>query len=292
MKENLQVLLQSLRDEKSRLEEEKRGLARQLETLNKSRMTTARRCLSELLPDLEMSTIKSLARQVPGFEVPVTSGFLGFGKKVDPSVSLNSLRMKLGAHLDNTSGAVPESWKSDVKPIDASIRDLQENLIRSNAERIADVGARITALEKLVNVDLTKMNPKVRSQLEQAVASQARNPRASTRSYSSVRGATPVNTVYPSQTQIHSDSGPSLLEMWFWWQILTPNSECSHEVHRIESGGSFGGGGASGNWDSIPSQNSAPSPVGLGLVANEAFTPSARPEDIGTHYSLGASNFS
>jgi hypothetical protein len=251
MKENLQILLQSLQDEKERLEGEKNDLARQSVTLNRSRTTTARNCLARLLPDLEMDTIKALLRQVPDFQVPTVSGWLGFGKKVAPGVTLDSLRMKLGAYLDNTQGAVPATWKDEVLSIDTSIRDLQENLIRSNTERIADIGIRIKALEKLLRVDIAKMDPKVRTRLEQAVASQMKISRQSSRPYSNFRSAVPVNTSYPSYTQINSDSGPNLLEMWLWWQILTPHSEYSHEVHRIESGGGgdFGGAGASGNWD-------------------------------------------
>lgn len=265
MKENLQALLGSLQDEKLLLEIEKENLARQSVALNRSRTTTARNCLVRLLPDLEMDTIKVLLRQVPDFQVPTVSGWFGFGKKIAPGVTLDSLRMKLGAHLDNTQGAVPATWKDEVLSIDTSIRDLQENLIRSNAERIADIGMRITALEKLLRVDIAKMDPKVRTRLEQAVASQAKTARQSSRPYSNFRSAVPVNTSYPSHTQINSDSGPSLLEMWLWWQILTPHSEYSHEVHRIESGGGgdFGGAGASGSWDerSDTMRNmSAPSP--------------------------------
>lgn len=265
MKKNLQAWLNSLQDEKLLLEIEKQNLARQSVDMNRSRTTTARNCLVRLLLDLEKDTIKALLHQVPDFQVPTVSGWLGFGKKVAPGVTLDSLRMKLGAHLDNTQGAVPAIWKDEVLSIDISIRNLQENLIRSNAESIADIGMRIKALEKLLRVDVEKMDPKVLTRLEQAVVSQVKISRQSSRPYSNFRSAMPVNTAYPSHTQINSDSGPSLLEMWLWWQILTPHSECSHEVHRIESGGGgdFGGAGAGGSWDerSNTTRNmSAPSP--------------------------------
>ena len=184
MKENLQVLLGSLQDENLLLEIEKENLARQSVALNRSRTTTARNCVVRLLPDLEMDTIKVLLHQVSDFQVPTVSGWLGFGKKVAPGVTLDSLRMKLGAHLDNTQGVVPAIWKDEVISIDISIRGLQENLIRSNAERIADIGMRIKAMEKLLRVDVEKMDPKVRTHLEQAVASQVKTSRQSSRPYS------------------------------------------------------------------------------------------------------------
>lgn len=294
MKENLQALLGSLQDEKLLLEIEKENLVRQSVALNRSRTTTARNCLARLLPDLEMNTIKVLLRQVPDFQVPIVSGWLGFGKKVASSVTLDSLRMKLGAHLDNTRGVVPATWKDEVLSIDISIRDLQENLIRSNAELIADIGARITALEKLLHVDVAKMDPKVRMRLEQAVASQAKTARQSSRPYSNFRSAVPVDTSYPSHTQINSSSGPSLLEMWLWWQILTPHSECSHEVHRIESGGGgdFGGAGASGSWDerSDTARNmSAPSPFVSDLLPSVVQTEEAQ---LAVQAELGSQSFS
>lgn len=251
MKENLQALLGSLQDEMLLLEIEKENLARQNVALNRLRTTTARSCLVRLLPDLEMDTIKALQCQVPDFQVPTVSGWLGFGKKVAPGVTLDSLRMKLGAHFDNTQGRVPAIWRDEVHSIDTSIRDLQENLIRSKAERIADIGKRITALEKFLHVDVEKIKPELRSRLQQAVASQAKMVRQSSNPYSNWRSVAPVNTSYPSLTQINSDSGPGLLEMWLWWQILTPHSEYSHEIHRIEygGGGDFGGAGAGGSWD-------------------------------------------
>lgn len=236
MKENLQVLLKSLQDEKLQLEREKEKLAVQGVTLNRSRKATAFNCLVGLLPDLEMDTISALLRDVPDFHVPTVSGWFGLVKKVDPSVSLDTLRVKLGVHLDNARGAVPKIWK-EVTLIDASIRDLQENLITSNAERRADIDMRIMALEKFLHIDVAKMDPRIRTQLEQAVSSQAGNAHKSSKSYSSFRDVAPVNIPYPSRTQIDSSSGSGLLEIWLWWQILSPHSECSHEIHRIESAG-------------------------------------------------------
>lgn len=247
MKENLQVLLQSLRDAQSTLEKEKRDLSSQYRSLTDSRRMAARNCLWKLLPDLEPGTIRGLHDEVPGFQIPTVSAWLGFSKKVDPSVSLDTLRMQLGVHLDNSLGAVPKKWQDEISPFDESIRNLQENFIRSNADRLTDLSARIAALEKLLSVDASKMDPKVHNRIEHAVASQAKRARSAPGSY---RYVAPVSTAYPSSTQIDSSSGPSLLEMWFWYEILTSHSECSHEVVRIEAGGGdFGGGGASGNWD-------------------------------------------
>ncbi len=263
MKENLKVLLQSLRGEQSTLEKEKRDLSSQYRSLTDSRRKAARNCLSKLLPDLMPRTIQTLQNEVPGFRIPTVSTWFGFNKKIDPGVSLDTLRMQLGAYIDNSSGALPKIWKEEVSSTDGLIRNLQENLIRSNANRITDINTRIAALEKLLSVDISKMSPKVRKRIEQAVTSQAKTIRSSPRSRRYTQNIAPAKTAYPSSTQINSDSGPSLLEMWFWYELLTSHSECSHEVERIEGGGgSFGGGGANGNWDdqtSTATPNDTPS---------------------------------
>lgn len=253
MQENLQTLLQALRNERLKLEGEKVELSTQYGEFRRSRQGKARECLRNLVPNLEPKTIRRIQCEVPEFPIPMVSRWFGFSKKIDPKVSLDTFRIQLGTYLDNTKvsmGWSPEEWREVVR-YDELIRSLQEKLIPANAERLTDIGTRITAIEKLLRVDVAKMDPKVRAKLEQAVASQAKKTHQSAKPSGNFRSAVPVNTSYPSHTEINSDSGPSLLEMWFWWQILTPQSECSHEVGRIESGGGdFGGAGASGNWDS------------------------------------------
>lgn len=258
MKENLQTLLQFLQVEKDRLESDKRDLARQSNVLIRSRTTVARRCIERFVPDLEMSTIKMLLRRVSGFKVPTVSSWFGFVEKVAPHVTLDSLRMQLGVYLDTTSGVVPPIWQDEVRTIDDSIRNLQENLIGSNAEHIADIDKRIVALKKLLQVDVDKMDPKVRARLEEAVASQVDTFRQSSSPYIPLNGDAPVAISYPSAAEINSSSGPDLLEVWLWGEILSPQSASSQEMQRIEfGGGDFGGAGASGGWDERPDTSSA-----------------------------------
>lgn len=297
MKEKLQTLLQSLRDEQTRLEVEKRDLGYQLSVATMTRRSSAQHCINDiLLPNLEMSTIQSLQYEVPEFQIPLVSKWFGFSKQVDPKASINTLRMQLGAYIDNSSKVLPKIWRENITPIDQSIRNLQENLIKSNAERISEVNDRIAALEKLLNIDPRKMDPKVRQRVEQAVASQSRRSSP----YRIPRKAMGMAPAYPSQSQINSDSGPSLLEMWLWYELLSSHSEVSNEVVRIESGGEFGGAGASGDFSDtssvqVPVSNESLGsfdvsdvvPLAVAVEANNAGN-----DNIETHYDLGAGNFS
>mgnify|MGYP003416472537 CR=1 FL=1 len=70
--------------------------------LNFYRKNAAAECLVELLPNLKMLTIKKLQNELNEFEVPLKSSYL-FWKKVDPSMSIDNLRIKLGAYIDNLS---------------------------------------------------------------------------------------------------------------------------------------------------------------------------------------------
>ncbi|MDP1689643.1 MAG: hypothetical protein Q8L52_00315 [bacterium] len=280
MKDNLKVLLQSLRTERETLEKQQTGLMHQHDIMLDRHRSEARQCVRQLLPDLGSGTIDSLRRDVPDFEVPTISAWFGFSKKLDPNVSLDTLRMQLGTYLDNSSDA-PRAWVEKVGRLDRAIRGSQENLIPENSAHLADVNAKIAALEKFSAVDHSKMNPKMRQQMEQAMAAQAKANRRGT-SNQPMRQATRMAPIYPTQSQASSDSGPSLLEMWLWYQLLTPHSEYSHEVQPafVGGGGEVGGGGASGGWGET---REAPQEVSSRAVVSESIEP---------QYALGAASFS
>lgn len=283
MKENLKTILQSLRSEQTRLETEKQSLCDQIRSLGLNRKSAARRCVQTLLPDLSPDSVKTLRREVPGFRIPTVSTWWGLSKKIDPSASVDTLRMQLGAYLDDYQTGlkvVPDIWTSSVARADEIIRDLQKNQARTVETSLSDIKARIGAIEKLSNANLRKMDPKARRKLERALAAQAKSARSPARLARIVR-ASRVTPVYPTQSQVDSDSGPSPLEMWLWYQLLTPNSETSHEIDSfVGGGGSSGGGGADGSLRDS-SNDSVPAAIATANV-----------ESVDTHIALGAGSFS
>lgn len=233
----------------------------------------------------------------------MVSAWLGLSKKLDPNLTVDMLRIQLGTYLDNEHMAnalewSPDEWK-DVVRSDDLIRDLQEKLLPLNAERRADVDARIAALEKLSSADMSKMKPDVREQIEQAVAAQVSKP--GSRMCYAKSGV----VSYPTRQQVNSDSGPDLLTMWLWYELLTSNSASSHEIERVQSGGGeYGGGGATGSWSangntepvSTPSNNTDGFGVSnlesvFGSVDTQAAAVGVT-DNIESHYEAGAGSFS
>lgn len=278
MKEDLQVLLQLLCAEQQTLERQKGDLMHQLDTAVDSRRSTARRCIRNLLPNLESDTISSLRRTVPDLEIPMVSAWFGFSKKLDPNVTIDTLRMQLGTYLDNSPNASRE-WVDSVGRLDQTIRDLQENSIPENAAGLDEMNAKIEAIKKLSVIDPSKMSPEIHKKLEQTIAS-ARKTGGRSVPFRSVQKTAGVAS-YPTRSQINSDSGPGLLEMWLWYQLLTPNSEYSHETQLafVGGGGETGGAGAGGSWGET---KEAPE-VSSGPVVSENIEP---------QYALGAASFS
>ena len=232
MENDLRFLISTLKNNKRHLEEEKAALVRRSNELSRNRTAAAVISIAQLLPDLKMSTVRALLIQVPHFSVPTVFLLFGIGRKVAPEVKLSTLRIQLGTYLDNTQGAVPKIWEENVLVLDRAIQELQSKHMIENGKHITELNKRITALEKLLQVDLTKMDPQIRTGLAAAVSAQIKT----TRQPHNISGRTePIPTTYPSSAQINSSRGPSLLEMWFWWQILTPDSEYTREVTRLES---------------------------------------------------------
>lgn len=155
------------------------------------------------------------------------------------------------------------------------LRELLKLSFPENAAVLDEIHARIGALEKLSAADLNKLDPKDRKRIEHAIASQARKTLERNVPFRSVKRIEQAAPTYPTRSQINSDSGPRLLEMWLLYQLLTPHSEYSHEVQPAF----IGGGGASGGW------------TNPGAVP-EASTGSDIPTGIEPQYALGAASFS
>lgn len=263
MKKNLQKLLTALKVEHHRLEVEKNNLTRQLTGLFQARTAAARDCLKSLLPDMKMSTVNTLLGLVPNFKIPIVSKWFGLSKKVDPRISIDALRLQLGAHLDNyTLGMPPILWSDQVVKIDTVIRDLQERQLKSKAEEIIQIERKISAVENIIKIDADKLSDSTRIKLEEAVASIQATEHGHRAKKKHSRVLRPTSTPsYPDRNQIISDQGPDLLEMWFWWQMLNPHSDYQQEVQSFEpGGGEFGGAGASGSFESLPAVDTAPVP--------------------------------
>jgi hypothetical protein len=310
MKENLDALRQALQEEKAAIYKEKITLEKQLRTLNGIRQTEARKRLNTMLPDLDSGTITALHQEVPEFAIPmvaVTPGFFGGvirfftggqSEMIDPEISIDALRMQLGSYLDNADKANrPDFWNKQVGDIDESIQDLQTNLIRANAEQLVEISNRLEAIEKLQATDFERMKPEMQAKIDEAVKSQVKQLHSGKR-FTRVRPISKTPPVYPSSSQTSSDSGPGLLEMWLWYEILSSHSEYAQEAQRIEpGGGEFGGAGASGDF-SVDSAQASPVEADQGgdaLAGAGAFVASAALSDttgIDQHYDHGAGNFS
>lgn len=301
MKKDLAVLMESLLSEKNSLVQEKHSLDEQLRVLNRNRSSEVRHALIEMLPDLEKSTVQNLRHILPGFHIPMVSAWFGLFEKVDPDVSADDLRIQLGTYLDSLQ-QVPEFWQKTVGKFDEAIHDLQVNLIKANAERLQDILDKIGAIERLQSIDQEKISPEIREKIETAVRSQAKQISSGKNSgIKSFRQRSFTSApVYPTATQTSSDSSMSLLEMWFWYEILTSGSDYHHEVQRIEAGGGqFDSGGASGDFSDgrVPSQSSEadqPSTDQADLISAAATAGAIVSEsgNIESHYELGAGNFS
>jgi len=305
MRQELQTLLQAMQSERNSILKKQESFGEQLRSLRETRQKMARHCVNELLPDLQAETIKALRREVPNFSIPTKSGFFSklvsfFGgasaDKIDPRVPLDLLRIHLGSYLDN-SEEKPET-RAKVEELDRAIHDLQTNLIKSNTERLDEISERIKALEKLQAVDQKKLNPETRDRIEEALKSQAYRFRSGFGKKQPDQRQKLVAPPYPTRPQISSDSGPSLLEMWLWYQLLMPHSEVSREIQQFEQfepgGGLSGGAGASGEFPEKTQVSSDGSSDSSGALLAGVVAASAINERVGIeqHDDLGAKSFS
>lgn len=299
MLESLQSLHAALRTEAKILKDEKTELDQQRTYANASRRVMANKCLADLLPDLKMPSIDQLRKEVPSFAIPVVSKWLGLSRKVDPKASLDQLRIRLGTHLDIAvpRSLLPDTWTWNVVPLDDMIQGLQIR-IRTNAERLADVNERIAAVEKLLHTDLRTMDPVIRDKVQRAVESFSTS-KGKSGIFRRIERNPATAPAYPVDQQLHSDSGPDLLQMWLWYQLMTQNSTVYHEIARMESGPVIvSPSECPVGVQSDPVSDGAPvcAPAGTEWSADMVPVPSENqppaPESIEFHYELGAANFS
>ena len=165
MKKDLEDSMSALLAEKCFLIQEIQTLNKQLRILNRIRSSEARRILAGLLPDLQKSTVQNLRQMVPEFHIPTVSSWFGLFEKVDPSVSVDDLRIKLSSHLEGSPQAI-EFWQKKVGEFDEAIHDLQVNLIKENIERLHYVVNKINGIEELNTVDCCETTYGVRKDIE------------------------------------------------------------------------------------------------------------------------------
>lgn len=233
MQTNLEALLEFLiakREELakehwkySRLSEEKRGL----------RQVVAQDYLEFLVPNLNILMINRLCLEFPKFSVQTVSWF-GRIKRVRPFTSIKKVRKNLGIYFDNLSEK-PETWEEAVGELDRALDHIQNNLIQINNRECIETDARIEAIKELANVDLKKMNPDLRKEIEEAVA-----------------------------TYIHGGG-----EGYLCYQLLSPESEYRQEIKRIKKEGSEVPESHNENEDSFPTRSLSLQKNGNPLSKNE-----------------------
>lgn len=293
MKEDLTYLLDFLKIQERSILNERKSLDEQLRELANERKIKVRQALVGLLPDLKNGTIRKIKKDVRGFHVPMVSKCFGLFEKIDPTVSLDSLRIKLGSYLDNMDEP-PQFWVRIVGNTDQLISSLQTNLIAENNRRMEDVSARIAAIEKLINIDPSKLKPETREKMERAAKGQVKELRTGQGFASRDSRFRKKQGNHASRHHHNGIDGDDLLAAWLWYELLTPESESSAEISRLEPGrGEFGGAGASGDFSSSESNeqrtsvDSISSTIPEGVVASAVVV-----ETIEQQYNLGAGSFS
>lgn len=301
MKENFNNILASLLEERRVIESQKKLLEEKLLYLKNKRSLDAKKCVEKLLPDLEINTAETLMHILPRFDIPLVHRWFFFGKKVDPSISLSMLRMKLGSHLDNMRRRdLPDIWEEKVLPIDDEIRALQEDEILNNSERLDDLTIKIGNLQKILSSDLNKLPLKTKDRLSKAFAfSGTLNKVQSKNKVPYLKPNQKVNQIrrndYPSQAELDSDEGSGSLAIWLLSQISHHDSDVLREIEKVDTGGQFAGGGAS---SSFTPQNSTPENETGSIETegqpskNSVINAALLSEVMSVHESLGSQNFS
>lgn len=198
-----------------------------LNTLNVSRKDVVSECLVELLPNLKMVTIKKLQNELNEFQIPLKSSYL-FWKKVDPSMSIDNLRIKLEAYIDNLSKEkVPKIWKEKVHIIDKQIIDKQ-NSIKEDEESLNQAELRKNAIEELKQKDLSKLISVFYDRIKFAVTTLSEQNTA--RKYKKV-DLNKKQNLFPSEKTMDSYDGNRILAEWLFFEITVPHSILSEELN-------------------------------------------------------------
>lgn len=268
------TLLEKIEIDINNLENKLYNLNENLKSLNFYRKNAAAECLVELLPNLKMLTIKKLQNELNEFEVPLKSSYL-FWKKVDPSMSIDNLRIKLGAYIDNLSkDKVPKIWKEKVHIIDNEIIGKQD-LIKEYEESHTEAKLRKNALEDLMKKDLSKIRPEVYERIKIAVTKLSEQNTA--RKYKKV-DLNKKQNIFPSDNTIYNTyDGNSILAAWLFYEILVPDSFLSEQLSYYNTTENVF---IDNNVSEIEQANTG------------EFFRNDNLNDVNTHYELGAVNFS
>lgn len=156
-----------LRRHEAGLRDHEEECNREINVLKHSRVLEVDRIVRELLPDLEMDTIKKLGCKFPGFTIPITSSFFGYRQRVDRSISLEALRADLALYLDKINGAMVESWRG-ISLIDSSIFSFEQRSI-SHKEEVVRIKDTVAILEQFMKEDLGDLDPTLEEKIHVAI---------------------------------------------------------------------------------------------------------------------------
>ena len=228
MKAEITGLLTELEIKKEKTQTQQETLFREQIKLKQKRNQQARPVLAALLPDLKMSTVRNLERKFFSFTVPTVRHWFPLLRKVDPYYSINQLRIFLGVYMDKRGSF---HWGQEIHDLDDKIRE-KEQALKTAAENLDDINQQIATLTKLLLIDLEKIDPAVKEKMAQAVRALGNG-----KSFVDLRPGTSPGSPppYPTQRQIDSDNGPNLLAIWFWWQVLSPDSGYGQLASGIDS---------------------------------------------------------
>jgi uncharacterized membrane protein YgcG len=245
-----------LRGEREQLIAERTQLQGEYQAKETERSELLRKWVSDNLPDLNISTIDTLARTLPGFVIPTTS-FFGFFRKVAGECSLGTTQIALRRHIESVRGSSDPGLAESARMY-SSIKNL-DTAIHEKSLAIAAIDRRLAGLEQL-RTDEARLKPEAKERVARALRSQL------------------DRRVIDSDDAIAQyDEGVDVLELWLWHQILFSSdgsvSELYIEPEFTGGGGESGGGGASGSWtsDTTPSEVTADPVTGMSSTDHEVL---------------------
>jgi hypothetical protein len=157
MNNDLDTIMASLQRERGTLAEQITAAHKSLQTLKSARQQAARDCVNKLVPNLNEITLATLRREVPRLIIPTVPRWHMLSRKLDPTLTVDQLRMKLGTLLDTLSvREQPELWRTLVAPTDVRITELTESRIEL-ALRVKALDEQILNLETLRSSNLSRL---------------------------------------------------------------------------------------------------------------------------------------
>lgn len=229
MKEELEKLLEYLRDEQLEQLREKISLVGKYKNFETERKLTLISVVNIFLPNTEKNTLKHLSSKIPNFDIPMTYSFFGLIKDFDIYQDLEVLKNKLFNYL-YTSNFIPEPYGKELSSIDSKLKCLKEKKIRSTEIKIETITEKIYIIEDLLKLDLEKVNLSTYEKVKQAIILQNEIIRKYGISY------------YNNELFLHNRNNkildimiePNLLELWLWNELSYQNSDFNKEIQIIK----------------------------------------------------------